>query len=79
MENVNRLNDEEIYYDTWGSLRGSTKGINGNEKRIFDNVKVKIIDKNGAVIEESQKVLFKQELDKKGKKCINTYLEVYIK
>ena len=33
----------------------------------------------GAVIEESQKVLFKQELDKKGKKCINTYLEVYIK
>ena len=29
--------------------------------------------------EESQKVLFKQELDKKGKKCINTYLEVYIK
>ena len=79
MENVNRLNDEEIYYDTWGSLRGSTKGINGNEKRIFDNVKVKIIDRNGAVIDESQKVLFKQELDEKGKKYINTYLEVYIK
>ena len=79
MENVNRLNDEEIYYDTWGSLRGSTKGINGNEKRIFDNVKVKIIDKNGAVIDESQKVLFKQELDEKGKKYINTYLEVHIK
>ena len=79
MENVNRLNDEEVYYDTWGSLRGSTKGINGNEKRIFDNVKVKIIDKNGAVIDESQKVLFKQELDEKGKKYINTYLEVHIK
>ena len=79
MENVNRLNDEEIYYDTWGSLRGSTKGINGNEKRIFDNVKVKILDRNGAVVMESQKVLFKQELDEKGKKYINTYLEVHIK
>jgi len=79
MENVNRLNDEEIYYDTWGSLCGSTKGIHGNERRIFDNVKVKIIDRNGAVIDESQKVLFKQELDEKGKKYINTYLEVYIK
>ena len=79
MENVNRLNDEEIYYDTWGSLCGSTKGIHGNERRIFDNVKVKIIDRNGAVIDESQKVLFKQEIDEKGKKYINTYLEVYIK
>ena len=79
MENVNRLDEQEIYYDTWGSLCGRTKEIHGNERRILDNVKVKIIDKNGAVIEESQKVLFKQELDKKGKKCINTYLEVYIK
>ena len=79
MENVNRLNDEEIYYDTWGSLRGSTKGINGNEKRIFDNVKVKILDRNGAVVMESQKVLFKQELDSKTKKCADTYLEIYIK
>ena len=40
MENVNRLNDEEIYYDTWGSLFGHTRKIHGNEKRIFDNVKV---------------------------------------
>ena len=79
MENVNRLNDEEIYYDTWGSLFGSIKEIHGNERRIFDNVKVKIIDRNGAVIDESQKVLFKQELDEKGKKYINTYLEVHIK
>ena len=79
MENVNRLDDQEIYYDTWGSLHGRTKEIHGNERRILDNVKVKIIDKNGAVIEESQKVLFKQELDEKGKKYINTYLEVYIK
>ena len=79
MENVNRLNNEEIYYDTWGSLFGSIKEIHGNERRIFDNVKVKIIDRNGAVIDESQKVLFKQELDEKGKKYINTYLEVYIK
>ena len=79
MENVNRLDDQEIYYETWGSLCGRTKKIHGNETRIFDNVKVKIIDKNGAIIEESQKVLFKQELDEKGKKYINTYLEVYIK
>ena len=54
MENINRLDDQEIYYDTWGSLCGRTKEIHGNERRIFDNVKVKIIDKNGAVIEESQ-------------------------
>jgi len=79
MENINRLDDQEIYYDTWGSLNGRTSQIHGNERRLFDNVKVKIIDKNGAVIEESQKVLFKQELDEKGKKYINTYLEVYIK
>ena len=63
----------------WGSLFYEINRIHGNERRTFDNVKVKIIDKNGAVIEESQKVLFKQELDEKGKKYINTYLEVYIK
>ncbi len=63
----------------WGNLAYYTNRIHGNERRTFDNVKVKIIDKNGAVIEESQKVLFKQELDQKGKKYINTYLEVYIK
>ena len=63
----------------WSNLAYYTNKIHGNEKRIFDNVKVKIIDKNGAVIEESQKVLFIQELDEKGKKYINTYLEVYIK
>ena len=63
----------------WGNLAYYTNKIHGNERRIFDNVKVKIIDKNGAVIEESQKVLFKQELDEKRKKYINTYLEVYIK
>ncbi len=79
MENVNRLNDEEIYYDTWGSLFGHTRKIHGNEKRIFDNVKVKILDRNGAVVMESQKVLFKQELDSKTKKCADTYLEIYIK
>jgi len=79
MENVNRLNDEEIYYDTWGSLFGHTRKIHGNERRIFNNVKVKIIDKNGAVIEESQKVLFKQELDSKTKRYADTWLEVCIK
>ena len=79
MENVNRLNDEEIYYDTWGSLFGHTRKIHGNERRIFNKVKIKIIDKNGAVIEESQKVLFKQELDSKTKKYADTWLEVYIK
>tara|TARA_R100001443_G_scaffold4069_4_gene12280 strand:+ start:238 stop:477 length:240 start_codon:yes stop_codon:yes gene_type:complete len=79
MENVNRLNDEEIYYDTWGSLFGHTRKIHGNERRIFNNVKVKIIDKNGAVIEESQKVLFKQELNSKTKRYADTWLEVYIK
>ena len=79
MENVNRLNDEEIYYDTWGSLFGHTRKIHGNERRIYNNIKVKIIDKNGAVIEESQKVLFKQELDSKTKRYADTWLEVCIK
>jgi hypothetical protein len=79
MENVNRLNDEEIYYDTWGSLFGHTRKIHGNERRIFNNVKVKIIDRNGAVITESEKVMFKQELDGKEKRYIDTWLEVYVK
>ena len=70
------MEDEAI---CWGNLAYYTNRIHGNERRTFDNVKVKIIDKNGAVIEESQKVLFKQELDSKTKKYADTWLEVYIK
>ena len=70
------MKDEEM---CWANLAYHINKIHGNERRTFDNVKVKIIDKNGAVIEESQKVLFKQELNEKGNKYINTYLEVYIK
>ena len=63
----------------WGNLHYHTSRIHGNETRIGNNVKVKIIDRNGAVITESEKVMFKQELDHKGKRYIDTWLEVYIK
>ena len=63
----------------WGNLAYYTNKIHGNEARIGNNVKVKVIDRNGAVITESEKVMFKQELDDKGKRYIDTWLEVYIK
>ena len=63
----------------WGNLAYYTNKIHGNETRIGNNVKVKVIDRNGAVITESEKVMFKQELDHKGKRYIDTWLEVYIK
>ena len=34
----------------WGNLHYHTGRIHGNETRIGNNVKVKIIDRNGAVI-----------------------------
>ena len=63
----------------WGNLAYYTNKIHGNEARIGNNVKVKVIDRNGAVITESEKVMFKQELDDKGKRYIDTWLEVHIK
>ena len=63
----------------WGNLAYYTNKIHGNEARIGNNVKVKVIDRNGAVITESEKVMFKQELDDKEKRYIDTWLEVYIK
>ena len=63
----------------WGNLAYYTNKIHGNEARIGNNVKVKVIDRNGAVITESEKVMFKQELDDKEKRYIDTWLEVHIK
>mgnify|MGYP001173038507 CR=1 FL=1 len=70
---------EEEYHDTWGSLCGHTHRIHGNETRISNNVKVKIVDRNGAIIGVSEKVRFKQEKDSKAKRYIDTWLEVKVK
>jgi len=72
--------EEELALDdTWGCLFGHTKKIHGNEKRIWDKVKVKIIDRNGAIIGVSERVRFKQERDSKTKKYIDTWLEVRVR
>ena len=72
--------EEELALDdTWGCLFGHTKKIHGNEKRILDKVKVKIVDRNGAIIGVSERVRFKQEKDSKTKKCTDTWLEVKVK
>ena len=72
--------EEELALDdTWGSLCWLTKRIHGNENRIGDKVKVKIVDRNGAIIGVSERVRFKQEKDSKTKKYIDTWLEVKVK
>ena len=72
--------DKEIALDdTWGYLFGHIRKIHGNENRISDKVKVKIVDRNGAIIGVSERVRFKQEKDSKTKKCTDTWLEVKVK
>ena len=72
--------EEELALDdTWGSLCGHTRRIHGNENRVMNKVKVKIVDRNGAIIGISEKVRFKQEQDNKTKRYTDTWLEVKVK
>ena len=72
--------EEELALDdTWGCLFGHTRKIHGNENRISDRVKVKIVDRNGAIIGVSERVRFKQKRDSKTKKYIDTWLEVRVR
>ena len=72
--------EEELALDdTWGCLCGHTRKIHGNENRIWDKVKVKIVDRNGAIIGVSERVRFKQEKDSKTKRYIDTWLEVKVR
>jgi len=70
---------EEELDETWGGLCGLKQSIHGNENRIYDKVKVKIVDRNGAIIGVSERVRFKQEQDNKTKKYTDTWLEVKVK
>ena len=70
---------EEELDEIWGTLCGHTKNIHGNEKRIMNKVKVKIVDRNGAIIGVSERVRFKQERDNKTKKYTDTWLEVRVR
>jgi len=84
MYNANEIKltkeEEELALnETWGSLFGRTRNIHGNEKRVMDKVKVKIVDRNGAVIGVSERVRFKQEQDNKTKRYTDTWLEVKVK
>tara|TARA_Y100000004_G_scaffold111774_1_gene125485 strand:- start:219 stop:473 length:255 start_codon:yes stop_codon:yes gene_type:complete len=84
MYNVNEIKltpeEEELALDdTWGCLFGHTRKIHGNENRIRDKVKVKIVDRNGAIIGVSERVRFKQEKDSKTKRYIDTWLEVKVR
>ena len=84
MYNVNEIKltpeEEELALDdTWGSLCGHTHSIHGNEKRVMDKVKVKIVDRNGAIIGVSERVRFKQEQDNKTKRYTDTWLEVKVR
>ena len=72
--------EEELALDdTWGCLFGHTRKIHGNEHRIWDKVKVKIVDRNGAIIGVSNRVRFKQEQDSKTKRYTDTWLEVKVR
>tara|TARA_R110002012_G_scaffold297798_1_gene495875 strand:+ start:67 stop:312 length:246 start_codon:yes stop_codon:yes gene_type:complete len=72
--------EEELALDyTWGSLCGLTRRIHGNEKRVGYKVKVKIVDRNGAVIGISERVRFKQQWNKDLKKYTDTWLEVKVR
>ena len=70
---------EEELDEIWGTLCGHTKNIHGNEKRIMNKVKVKIVDRNGAIIGVSERVRFKQEKDSKTKRYTDTWLEVKVR
>jgi hypothetical protein len=57
--------------------------IHGNDNRNNQNVKVKILDRNGALITESVDVIFKEEYSDSDKnnrvKITGQYLEVRVK
>ena len=72
--------DKEIALDdTWGCLFGHTRNIHGNENRINYKVKVKIVDRNGAIIGVSERVRFKQQWNKDLRKYTDTWLEVKVR
>ena len=72
--------DKEIALDdTWGCLFGHTRKIHGNENRIRNKVKVKIVDRNGAIIGVSERVRFKQQWSKDLRKYTDTWLEVKVR
>ena len=84
MYNANEIKltkeEEELALnETWGSLCGRTRGIHGNENRVGYKVKVKIVDRNGAVIGVSERVRFKQQWNKDLKKYTDTWLEVKVR
>jgi len=84
MYNANEITltkeEEELALDeTWGSLCGLTRKIHGNENRVGYKVKVKIVDRNGAVIGVSERVRFKQQWNKDLKKYTDTWLEVKVR
>ena len=70
---------EEELDETWGGLCGLKQSIHGNENRIYDKVKVKIVDRNGAIIGVSERVRFKQEQNNKTKRYTDTWLEVKVR
>jgi len=72
--------EEELALDdTWGCLFGHTRKIHGNENRIWHKVKVKIVDRNGAIIGVSERVRFKQQWNKDLRKYTDTWLEVKVR
>jgi len=72
--------DKEIALDdTWGCLYGHTRKIHGNENRVGYKVKVKIVDRNGAIIGVSERVRFKQQWSKDLRKYTDTWLEVKVR
>ena len=84
MYNANEIKltpeQEELALDEiWGTLCGHTKNIHGNEKRIMNKVKVKIVDRDGAIIGVSERVRFKQQWNKDLRKYTDTWLEVKVR
>jgi len=66
----------------WNELDYKLSSIHGNEKRKSDNVAVKIVDRNGMLLNYTTKVEYKEEYSEPDKyghcKITGQYLEVVI-
>ena len=66
----------------WNELGWKLQGIHGNEKRKDNDVKVKLVDRNGMLLNSTTKVEYKEEYSEPDKyghcKITGQYLEVVI-
>ena len=66
----------------WNELGWKLQGIHGNEKRKDNDVKVKLVDRNGMLLTYTTKVIYKEDYSEPDKdnrvNVTGQYLEVVI-